>query len=181
MVKNLIIALLVSLFFIIAPVGVYFLSYSQTTNNDDQKVKYNLPYPGVLPDNPLFFFKSSRDMVLEIMTRDNVKKANLYLLLSDKQASMALSLEKKGREKLAVQTMAKAEASFLKLVKALQLAKKQGSPSEGAFIQTVKLSNDKHREVIEILRKELPQDNSLDAVQEILKTNEKVKKELSTL
>ena len=56
--------------------GVSVLTYSQTiTDNPQPKVLYNLPYPGLTPDNPLYFIKAVRDRIIDISTRDTLKKA----------------------------------------------------------------------------------------------------------
>lgn len=180
MIRNLVLIFLFALLFVVTPFGVYFLGYSGEAAFDDQKIKYNLPYPGVLPDNPLYFLKSARDNIVEFMTRDNIKKARLYLNSSDKKMAMSLLLEKKGREKMAVQTVIQGEKDFIKLASLLKEAKKQGVSPEGEFVLNIKLSNEKHREVIQTLQKELSSEKSTDIIQ-ALKTNEAIKKEISKL
>lgn len=182
MFRNLAIILLFIILFIVAPAGVYLLSYTEISAvvTDEQKVKYNLPYPGILPDNPLYFVKSTRDKILEFITRDNIKKARLYLLFSDKKMSMALALEKKGKEKLAVQTVTQGEKEFAKLANILKSAKDQGSTPEGEFIMNIKLSNEKHSEIIQTLMKDVSTTESPN-LNVVLKENEKIKKEMSKM
>ena len=62
---------------------------------ESKKISYDLPYAGMLPDNPLFFIKNVRDKILEFATRDQIKKASLYLLFADKRIRMAIELSKK--------------------------------------------------------------------------------------
>jgi hypothetical protein len=45
----------------------------------------------------------------------NVKKANIYLLFSDKRAAMSVALLKKGKNQLAIDTFSKGEKYFLKI------------------------------------------------------------------
>lgn len=77
-----------------------------------EKVVYELPYPGILPDNPLYFVKIVRDRIIEFLTRDNIKKAQLYLLFSDKRAASALVLVQNGKNSLAITTLSKGEKYF---------------------------------------------------------------------
>src|SRR3990167_744470 len=79
----------------------YFVNYSQQITLTKEKIQYDLPYPGILPDHPLYVFKTTRDKILEFFTRGNIKKAELYLLFSDKRAKMSQELAKKGKSKLA--------------------------------------------------------------------------------
>ena len=46
---------------------------------------YLLPYPGMLPDNPLYMLKAMRDRVINFLIADSQKKAEFYLLQSDKR------------------------------------------------------------------------------------------------
>src|SRR4030067_2121577 len=101
------------LLFFLVPPAFYFLN-SQPVILNQEKIEYNLPYPGILPDHPLFIIKSIRDKILEFTTRDNSKKAELYLLLSDKRAAMVMPLAKNGKDKLAVTSLKQTEEYFSK-------------------------------------------------------------------
>ena len=81
-------------FVIIFPVVTYFVMGASETliKTPQEKVIYNLPYPGLLPDSPLYITKVIRDKITDFLTRDNLKKAELYLLYSDKRVSMSLVL-----------------------------------------------------------------------------------------
>jgi hypothetical protein len=146
-------------FVIIFPVAFYFVMGASDTlvKAPQEKVIYNLPYPGLLPDSPLYITKVIRDKITDFLTRDNLKKAELYLLYSDKRISMSLVLASKGKNQLAIDTFAKGEKYFLKIPKLLISAKKQGSQAPSSFVETLKLSNAKHKELIEELIKVLPQ------------------------
>jgi hypothetical protein len=61
------------------------------------KVDYVLPYPGILPDNPIYFLKDLRDKIMEMLIADPVKKMEFHLLQSDKFIGMALSYEGQGK------------------------------------------------------------------------------------
>jgi len=146
-------------FVVLVPFITYFvLGASETlVKTPQEKVIYNLPYPGLLPDNPLYITKIVRDKITDFLTRDNIKKAELYLLNSDKRASMAMALALKGKNQLAIDTFIKGEKYFIKIPDLLRSAKKQGGQAPSSFIETLKLSNAKHKELIEELIKILPQ------------------------
>ena len=136
----------------------YVFNYSQpVTLSSDNTVAYELPYPGILPDHPLYFVKALRDKLQDFFTRDNVKKAELYLLYSDKRLAMAEALAKKGKNDLSVTTLSKGEKYFLKIPDLLKNAKEQGSAATPEFVSRVRLSNQKHKELIGELIQEFPQ------------------------
>ena len=167
------------LFFFLIPPAFYFLN-SQPVFLNQEKIEYNLPYPGILPDHPLFIIKRVRDKVLEFTTRDNSKKAELYLLLSDKRAAMAMEMMKKGKDKLAVISLKQSEEYFSKIPSSIEIAKKQGASATSDFILRLKLSNAKHKEVGETLLKDLPQGQN-EEVNVILKMNQGSRKKIEKL
>lgn len=169
-------------FIFIMPLIAYFVfgASDSLVKTPQEKVVYNLPYPGLLPDSPLYITKIIRDRITDFLTRDNLKKAELYLLYSDKRAAMSLSLVRKGKNQLAIDTFAKGEKYFLKIPGLLTSAKKQGSQAPSNFIETLKLSNAKHKELIEELIKILPQGlNQLLIL--LTDLNQQVKNEIESL
>lgn len=176
---------LVTAFCIInACISIFFTSFSpvraQEIKIESKKISYDLPYAGMLPDNPLFFLKNMRDKVLEFATRDQLKKAHLYLLFSDKRIRMAIELSEKGKWELAVISVAEAEDYFSKIYPLLIAAQKQGTSSDGNFILTLKLAIEKHREVVESLFKNVPQGERVK-IEESLITNQQIRETLSSL
>ena len=180
MFRKILVPLVFVFVFLVIPPAIYLLDYSQTFTMQQEKISYTLPYPGILPDHPLYFIKAIRDQLLQMRTRDNIKKAEVYLLLSDKRVAMTLSLAKKGKDKLAITTFSKGEKYFSYIPKLLSDSKKQGVSAQSDFVNTLKLSNSKHREVAETLLKELPQGQN-EAIGQILKMNAEIKTELEKL
>ena len=180
--KNLGRYLLLIAFVIAVPFATYFVlgASDSLVKTPQEKISYNLPYPGLLPDSPLYFVKITRDRITDFLTRDNLKKAELYLLYSDKRAAMSLVLARKGKSQLAIDTFAKGEKYSLKIPDLLKSAKKQGGQATSNFSQTLKLSNAKHKELIDELIKILPQglDQSLAQLSEL---NQQIKHELESL
>lgn len=177
--KKIVVTISFIFFIFLIPFITYVMEYVPVIAVQETVV-YNLPYPGILPDHPLYIFKVIRDQLMIFGTRDNVKKAHLYLLLSDKRIAMAIALSKKGKEKQAIEVASKAEKYFFNIPQLLIDAKKQGSGSSSEFIQTLKLSNAKHKEILDSFLKDLPQGLN-DAINSVIKINEQVKKSVDTL
>lgn len=89
---------------------------------------YTLPYPGILPDNPLYFLKALRDRIIIFFISDPVKKGSFYLLQSDKRLESSWYLLKKGKAKqdLALSTLSKSTNYFDLAVGQVQTAKQAG-------------------------------------------------------
>lgn len=167
------------LVFLVIPPAFYFLN-SQPFNLNQEKVEYNLPYPGILPDHPFFFIKEIRDKVLELTTRDSLKKAELYLLFSDKRSAMAIGLAKTGKDRHAVKAFLQGEEYFSKIAPLLDTSKKQGVSASSDFVQRIKLSNAKHKEIGEGLLKDLPQGQN-ETVNRALELNKQTKRKIEKL
>lgn len=175
-------SLIFSLLILLGVVFIFPLVYSDDSQVivAGQGVVYDLPYPGILPDNPLYSIKAFRDKLQEFFTRDNLKKADLYLHLSDKRAAMAQLLSKKGKHQLAITTLSKGEKYFLKIPQLLIDSKKQGVRPSDELVLQLKQANAKHKEVVEKIMKEVPQGNT-EAVAAILQYNQDIKKQLENL
>lgn len=106
-------------------------------------IEYKLPYPGLLPDSPIYFIKSLRDQLLVWTTRGEVKKANLYLLLADKNLVMGKTLWEKGNEDLSLKTFEKGERYLLTGVIVLETSKNREDLPPG-LRDKFELSGKKH-------------------------------------
>ncbi len=156
------------------------ISASEEVNIEAKTVEYTLIYPGILPDHPLYFIKTIRDNIVYFLTRDYIKKAKLNLDFSDKKAAMALLLSQKGKWKLSTDTILDGEREFGKIPELLNISKKQGAAAPENFILILKLSNEKHREIIEQMLKDAPQGERRN-FEEALTLNNKAQKTLSKL
>ena len=72
-------------------------------------VNYYLPYPGILPDSPLYRIKAARDIVSTWFTFDPESKAEKELFLADKRINAAVALIEGGKSNLGLTTATKAE------------------------------------------------------------------------
>jgi hypothetical protein len=109
------------------------LSPSANSQQENQ-VNYELPYPGLLPDNPLYFLRVIRDKTIEFLISDPLKKAEFYLLQADKRLNAGIFLFNKGKIPLSISTISKAENYFsqaLDKVGEVKSQKKSVSEIEG--------------------------------------------------
>lgn len=121
-------------------------------------IKYDLPYPGLLPDSPLYFLKTARDRLINFLIADPLKKAEFNLLQADKRLQAGVYLFKKqGKERLAESTISKGENYFEQAIKEVEKAKKQGRDTV-SIIERLSLAAKKHQEVLKELENKSPQD-----------------------
>ena len=110
-------------------------------------VQYDLPYPGILPDNPLYFLKALRDNLLAFFITDPVKKAEYDLLMADKRLASAKSLQDEGKTDLAFTTLSKSGNYFYQAIQQAISAKDQGENAD-PIISRLIISSEKQQEVI---------------------------------
>ena len=112
-------------------------------------IDYSLPYPGILPDNPLYFMKALRDRIISIFISDPLKKAEFNLLMSDVRLNAAIYLFAKGEGKysLAETTVSKAENYFYNALVKLSEAKQQGMGINDLTAKLITASK-KHQQLI---------------------------------
>jgi hypothetical protein len=119
---------------------------TQTSSEQNtEPVEYVLPYPGILPDHPLYLFKTIRDAMLEFFINTPAKKTELYLLQSDKHLSMTLILVNEKKYDIARTTLEKSSDYFQKALTQLGNASRGTS---GHLVSQMKLSAAKHIQVL---------------------------------
>jgi hypothetical protein len=113
-----------------------------------QKVEYTLPFPGMLPDHPLYFLKRFRDTILEKLIADPIRKAEFYILQGDKRLQMGVSLFAAGKPTLGESTVSKAEKYLELAVTGLSSYKKNGGVVPTYVVERLEKSTAKHQEVL---------------------------------
>jgi hypothetical protein len=110
---------------------------------------YSLPYPGLLPDSPLYVFKAIRDKMVSFFITDPKSKASFDLLQADKRlaAGFALSKERPMDGQLVAQTISKGENYFSLAFGEAAIAHQQGTEINGLLDQLTNASQ-KHLQVI---------------------------------
>ena len=116
-----------------------------------ERINYELPYPGILPDHPLYIFKMIRDRITEILISDPTKKANFYLLQADKRLAAGILLLQKGKGDLSETTISKGQNYLEKSLESAGDGKSQQKDVLDIAAK-IKASSIKHIEEIEKLR-----------------------------
>lgn len=138
-------------FIIVRPVAA--VSPAQTvsptpTTTVEQKVEYLLPYPGILPDHPLYFLKALRDRILEALIVDPLRKSEFYLLQADKRLNMAIFFGNKGASSQAAQSVTIARQFMERTVRGLVAFRNSGSQVPASTVDRLEKSMAKHIEVL---------------------------------
>jgi len=140
------------------------LSIKEATVSADSKttksVEYTLPYPGILPDNPLYFLKMIRDRIVDFLISDPLKKAEFDLLQADKRLNTGIYLNNKNKDKnanLAQSTISKGENYFEDAIKRVREAKEQGMDTKD-ILRRLSESSKKRREILQSLANKAPRD-----------------------
>lgn len=132
-----------------------------------EKVDYELPYPGMLPDNPLYNIKALRDKIIEFLISSPFKKAEFYLLSSDKRFNSGYYLIKKDKDDLGVLYISKSN-NYMNM--AIEQGHKAQEPGE-SILKTMKKSIAKHTELINEVVKQVDQENKTKLKYEIDRLN----------
>lgn len=125
-------------------------------------VKYDLAYPGMIPDHPAYKLKVLRDKLTERFISDPEKKISFYLLQADKGILATAMLVDKKNFSLAKETVLKAENNFTLINFLLKDSDKKLNSQTFNKLKTASL---KHQEVLRSLIKRVP-----SADQETFKT-----------
>lgn len=128
------------------------------------QINYELPYPGLLPDNPLYVLRVIRDKTIGFLISDPLKKAEFDLLQADKRLNAGIYLfnsaksgtvqnptkQNENKMKLAVSTVSKAENYFEQAIGKMGEAKTQGKDTVG-IEEKLKNALKKHEQEIAFL------------------------------
>lgn len=132
------------------------VSPTATTTPTQATLDYTMPYPGLLPDNPLYSLKVFRDRVISFFISDPLKRSSFDLLQADKRLEGAYYLQKKGLsagrqgkqyDSLVGTTTSKAENYFDEAIQQIKQAKSMGediNPQLG----TLRAADQKHTQLI---------------------------------
>lgn len=123
--------------------------WSASTSSSDSigTTNYELPYPGILPDSPLYFIKVARDRMISVLIQSPVKKSFYALLLSDKRLAAGQVLVDTGKTNLGVTTIVNGEDYFSEAVSLAEEAKKQKRDTSELWVK-LSVAAVKHDEII---------------------------------
>jgi hypothetical protein len=105
--------------------------------------EYVLPYPGLLPDSPLYFLKAFRDRLIGFLIADPLKKAEFNVLQADKRLTAAVELVNRENFPLAESTISKGENYFAEAIQQTKEAQSQGFDTT-SIIKKMNGSLEKH-------------------------------------
>ncbi len=163
MVKQMLIVALIGLVTALAvPVSVFALTPSPTSvitkeATEETRVPtaaivqaqstYALPYPGILPDHPLFFLKQVRDAIVERLISDPLRKAEFFAVQSDKAVNTAIFMMGKKNTPLVITALIQAGEYRLKALQQLQIATEAGKDTQ-PVVEKMRQAIVKHQETI---------------------------------
>jgi len=135
---------------------VFFVFVLFSTQIAFAQVKYDLAFPGILPDHPLYKIKVLRDKITAVLINNPIKKTEFYLLQADKGIHAAAMLVDKNEVELAKETALKAENNMTLLT--FELKKLRQRPDQSLF-DKLKLASLKHQEVLSSKEKKVGKDD----------------------
>lgn len=115
-------------------------------------IQYDLAWPGILPDNPLYKLKVLRNKIIYKMIIDSVKKVEFDLLMADKTIYASKLLVEKGKIELAKDTVLKGENYYSMLVQDYNKALLQNEKIPENLDRNITLAAIKHQEIFENLK-----------------------------
>ena len=111
-------------------------------------VNYFLAYPGILPDNPFYFMKATRDRLVSMLINDTRKRAEFNLLTSDKRMFAGQILIEKGKTEEAVIAISKSNNYFHHALGAAQKTAQEKKQTNDLY-EKMLLSISKHIELMD--------------------------------
>lgn len=139
--------------------SLVFAPVALTANfNSVANVDYVLPYPGILPDNPLYFLKVARDNFVSFLVTNPVKKSFYYLLLADKRLASGKVLIETGKIDLGVTTIVSGEKYLSKAVDQFAVTNKNDAGYDDLKAK-LRIASEKHLQVMEQLSARTSGDN----------------------
>ncbi|MCR4326787.1 MAG: hypothetical protein NUV52_03980 [Candidatus Roizmanbacteria bacterium] len=109
-----------------------------------------LPFPGMLPNHPLYPLKQARDNFMLLTTRAPLNKAQLYLHLADKNINAANMVTDCG---IATKTAIQSQEYLLNQRQALMAAKEMGLTPEITTIMGNRMSIKEHNMILKDIGK----------------------------
>lgn len=143
---------------------------SEIQTSSPTSVNYDLTFPGILPNHPLYKLKVLRDKISAAIISNPLKKIDFYLLQTDKGILAAAMLVDKNKIDLASETALKAEHNYTLLT--YQLYRISKKPNE-EFFNRLKTASLKHQEVLQSILERVPSDKqkTFETVINFSKTN----------
>ncbi len=132
-----------------------------------RKSDYVLPYPGILPDHPLYPLKEFRDKIIEALIVDPERKSEFYLLQSDKLLNAAVSLLEKNNQDKTKEAIKRSSEKMRQAVSQLSSMKQSGKTVSSGSIDRIINAIDKHIEVLQDIESKIETKEAIDILQKL--------------
>lgn len=131
---------------------------SENKISEEKSTNYSFPFPGILTNHPLFFLKTIRDRILELIVTDPIKKIELSLLQSDKYFAMGLTYVDRKDYKNALEVFNQAVSYKDKTIINLTNAQKANVSVFPSIINSIISSTNKQNEMLTQIQKNISKD-----------------------
>ncbi len=118
---------------------------------------YQFPWPGILPDHPLYKLKVLRNKIIANIIYSPVKRVEFDLLMADKTLYASKLLLDKGQGELAKETALKGENYFSILVADYARAKQKNEVISGQLRARIARAYEAHQQLISYLGQKAPE------------------------
>lgn len=162
------VVLLTSIYSVAGAAGIEVTPTPVASGSGVVRVVYYLPYPGLLPDSPVYKLKMLRDWVKLELTFGDLKKAEVELNFADKRLGAAQALVDGGKTSLGASTATKAENYLGSAVDRTTLLAQQGKDVK-SMLGVLSKAVAKHSEVLQDMIPRLSGDDRI-AVENALKS-----------
>jgi len=114
------------------------------------RVNYELPYPGMLPDNPFYFLKAIRDKMVKMLINDDMVMARFSLNNAEKRIFAGQLLLEQKKDEHAIDSVSKGVNYYDETLAALEkvLRDEPKHIDIEPFLQKTKTSLSKSQEVV---------------------------------
>jgi len=123
-----------------------------------------LPFPGLLPNHPLYWTKMIRDRIQLITTVDPTQKMQLLLLFADKRLAASQLLIATNDDALGISTLTKAEKYLLS---AYEIYRNYDQPEQNRYRQNLGDAFSRHLIYTDIAKKQIGQEFKLDNLNQL--------------
>lgn len=124
----------------------------QTTALVSEELDYTLPFPGILPDHPLYFFKKIRDTLMRTFINNPVKRIEFSLLQSDKYLAMAISFSSMNKWDRAGSAIVSSQKEMEQAIAEVVTARASSVVVPGHIIINLERSTVKHKQRIDEMK-----------------------------
>ncbi len=122
-----------------------------------------LPEPGILPGNPIYFLKTWTENIGTFFTFGEEAKAERIFYLAEKRLAEANELSQRGEEELAERTIARYEENMSLVLEKTQRARNKGKNVDEILIRVAEATY-KHQDVLTDVYEKVPE-NAKEAIE----------------